>query len=247
VVIMTTSPTQPDLRRNLFQPGDRVRIAACAPKLCLDPDAHQAIGTVQPYPKDTATIEVVYDGEQVAVVYYVEELHLLSLVEPAPAPEAVERACRQCGCTTENACQSAGPAGLETCSWAEIDLCSTCADDQATDVPEATDVPDYAASIYHGAVNLVYLTELLDGRHDALLNIGWDEHGGRVTTLHLGNTARAADGAALADRIGLTNYKAKPYEGAIHHRWTGERHGLPVEVVWVERDPAPVETPEAGA
>lgn len=35
-----------------------------------------------------------------------------------------EQVCRQCGCTQDNAC----PGG---CSWAEIDLCSSCAAQQA--------------------------------------------------------------------------------------------------------------------
>lgn len=280
---MTVIPTQPDLRRNLFQPGDRVRVAACAPKLCLDPDAHLAIGTVQPYPKDTASIEVVYDGEQEPVVYYVEELDLLQLVEPAAAPEVVdenapvanpnvcdhgyrfenalcphaecgasaavepaERACRQCGCTTENACQSAGPAGLETCSWAEIDLCSTCADDQATDVPDAAEVPDYASSAYLAAVNLLALTEHLDRQHDVCLSIGWDGSGGRETNLHVDADAGFAAAEALAARIGLTEHATRPHKGDVHHRWTGERHGLPVRVAWIDRAAAGWH-PEAGA
>lgn len=202
---MTVIPTQPDLRRNLFQPGDRVRVAACAPKLCLDPDAHLAIGTVQPYPKDTASIEVVYDGEQEPVVYYVEELDLLQLVEPAAAPEVA-----------------------------------------ADPEPETPAGPDYASSAYRAVVNLAYLTELLDGRHDVSLYVGWDGYRGRETTLHLAPEAALEDAAALAARIGLGDYKAKPYEGDVHHRWTGERHGQRVEVVWVARDAAPVETPAAG-
>jgi len=51
--------------------------------------------------------------------------------EPAPVyrwelpqlRQAEVRRCRVCGCTDDNACM--GPEG--PCSWAEIDLCSSCA------------------------------------------------------------------------------------------------------------------------
>lgn len=176
---MTVIPNHPDLRRTIFKPGDRVVTGYTS-----------AIGTVQPYPKDAATIEVVFDGEQVAVVFYVEELHQLRLVEPAPAAETTE-----------------------------------------AEVP----APDHASSAYLAAANLLYLTEFLDRHHDVCLSIGWDGYGGRETTLHVDADAGFAVAAALATRIGLAGYKSREFKGDVHHRWTGDRHGLPVRVVWIDR------------
>jgi len=218
--------TTPDLRRNLFKPGDRVSMKTCSDACC--PPAHPStIGTVQPYSTDAVTLEVVFDGETVAVVYYVEELHLLTLVEPAPAPETID----------ENAHAIKAVLGR---ARDELLANSTL----VVPEPEAPAGPDYAASIYLAAVNLLMITEQLDPRLDATLNIGWDSYSGREVSVHLGgNATTVVDGYRLAEKLGLTEYKTKPYQGTIQHRWGGKRHDLPVEVVWIEHNAAPVETP----
>lgn len=179
---MTVIPTQPDLRRHLFKPGDRVTTASRIPT-----------GTVQDYPADAAVLSVLFDGEQQATAFYVpEELHLLHLVEPAPAPEE----------------------------------------------PADSDATDYQSSAYLAAVNLLFLTELLDQRHDVTLDIGWDTGGGRLTTIHLESSAGFDAAAALAAGIGLTTTTARTYQADVHHQWSGDRHGLPVRIVWIEKGTA---------